>query len=142
LESHHLKNPMRSAPTPAIRTEFQVFLYAAVGDDKNEIPVSVLSALARQNVDPWAEAAELAQLSRESAIARLASLISLVTTGASARLDPTANATRLLALLPRSADCTIPWYDKPRVDPPRHFAPIIIYLIVGATIIASALLGN
>ena len=44
------------------RPEFDDFLYAPVGADSNEMPLSVLSALARLNVDPWEEAAELTPL--------------------------------------------------------------------------------
>jgi hypothetical protein len=44
------------------RSEFDDFLYAAIGADRNESPLSVLSALARLNLDPWQEAAELSEL--------------------------------------------------------------------------------
>jgi hypothetical protein len=39
------------------RPEFDDFLYAAIYTDKDGMPLSVLSALARMNVDPWEEAA-------------------------------------------------------------------------------------
>ena len=35
-----------------IRPEFGDFLYAPIGEDRNEMPLSVLSALARLGVDP------------------------------------------------------------------------------------------
>ena len=52
------------APTPSISvlgSEFDDFLFAPIGDDRNDMPLSVLSALARLDVDPWEEAAELAR---------------------------------------------------------------------------------
>jgi hypothetical protein len=132
----------RSTAAPALSSEFDKFLYAPVGEVNDDMPFSVLSALARQNVDPWEEAAELARLSTESAIVRLTSAICSATGGPSTRSDATANAARLVALLPRSTGINIPWYDKLPNPAPHNFAPVIIYLIVGALIIVSALLGN
>ena len=53
------------------RSEFDDFLYAAIGVDSNESPLSVLSAFARLNLDPWHEAAALAALPRGLAAARV-----------------------------------------------------------------------
>ena len=128
--------------TTALRSEFDTFLYAPIGEANDEMPLSVLSALARQNVDPWTEAAELSQLSKESAIVRLTSIISAVTTEASASREPAAIAARLIALLPRSVGFTMPPYDKSPNALTGSVTPIIIFLIVGAIIIGSALLGN
>ena len=57
------------------RPEFDDFLYAPIGADRNEMPLSVLSALARRDVDPWEEAAELSELPKRTASQRLAALI-------------------------------------------------------------------
>jgi hypothetical protein len=70
--------------------------------------LSVLSALARLNVDPWKEAAELSRLPRDTAIGRLASLIASLPDGRSAFPDREAIAARLIALLPRRAGLEIP----------------------------------
>jgi hypothetical protein len=42
------------------RAEFNAFLFARTGEDRNGMPVSVLSGLARLDMDPWQE--EAAQL--------------------------------------------------------------------------------
>ena len=63
-------------------------------------PLSVLSALARLDLDPWQEAAELAQLPRESATRRLASSIAALTDGPPLHLEHGIIAARLIALLP------------------------------------------
>jgi hypothetical protein len=63
--------------------------------------VSVLSGLARADVDPWQEAAKLAQLPGETATQRLASLIAALPDRVSAYPDARTIATRLIALLPR-----------------------------------------
>jgi hypothetical protein len=59
-----------------------------------------LSALARLDVDPWEEAAQLAQLPEDTATRKLASLIAALPNGPSARPDPATIAPRLIALLP------------------------------------------
>ncbi len=82
-------------------TEFNNFLFAPIGDDEKGMLVSVLSALARLNLDPWAEAADLARLPKETATRRLASLIAKLPQGALDHLDLSAASVRLIALLPR-----------------------------------------
>ena len=47
------------------RPEFDDFLYAPIGADEGEMPLSVLSALARSDLDPWQEAAELSDLPKD-----------------------------------------------------------------------------
>jgi hypothetical protein len=55
-------------------SEYDAFLFAPLCED-DELPLSVLSVLARQDVDPWQEAERLAQLSEEHATNSLASRI-------------------------------------------------------------------
>jgi hypothetical protein len=132
----------RSAASSALGPEYDDFLYASIAGVNSEMPFSVLSALARQNVDPWDEAAELARLPRESAILRLTPVISSLTAGSPARTDPAVDATRLVALLPQPAVLEAPWYDRSPGEAPRDVTPIVIYLIVGGLIVVSALLAN
>lgn len=56
--------------------EFERFLHASVGEDRNGSVVTVLSALARLGLDPWSETAELVALGRDAAGARLGLLLS------------------------------------------------------------------
>ncbi|WP_050929502.1 hypothetical protein [Aestuariivita boseongensis] len=56
--------------------EFERFLYASVGEDRNGYIVTVLSTLARLGLDPWKETAELVMLGRDGARARLGTLLS------------------------------------------------------------------
>jgi hypothetical protein len=64
-----------------IGPEFDEFLCAPIGDDRNGTGLSVLSALARLNVDPWQEAMSLALMPREAAVVRLAALIDTLPNG-------------------------------------------------------------
>ena len=104
----------RPAAISPLRPEFDEFLHASIGEFSDQIPFSVLSALARQDLDPWDEAAELARLPRESAIARLTSLIATAMAGASATVAPAAAAARLISLLPRSHQFNLPSLGKRR----------------------------
>jgi hypothetical protein len=63
------------APTPRMGREFDEFLFATIGNDRHGQPLSVLSALARSDVDPWQEAASLSRIPRKAAAARLSALI-------------------------------------------------------------------
>jgi len=64
--------PLAYAP---MLPEFDAFLFASVGEEVDGRPLSVLSALARLGLDPWDEAAHLAQLTREAAADQLAGMI-------------------------------------------------------------------
>jgi hypothetical protein len=97
----------RRTSLSVLASEFDNFLFAPIGDDQNDMPVSVLSALARLNIDPWKEAAELAQLPRETATQRLASSIGALHGGPTVPLEYRTIAARLIALLPRQGNSNI-----------------------------------
>jgi hypothetical protein len=90
------------------RPEFDDFLYAPIGADEGEMPLSVLSALARLDVDPWQEAAELSELPKGTATQRLASLIARLPGGRWTLADSRAIADRLIELLPRCGTAEVP----------------------------------
>jgi len=92
-----------SASLPNLGSEFDRFLHATIGDDGNGMRLSVLSALARLDVDPWQEAASLASLPGPSAIARLTGLITALPDEPSSHRDHESIAARLVALLPHGA---------------------------------------
>jgi len=98
----------RSASVSVLGSKFDDFLFAPLGEDRNEMPLSVLSALARLDIDPWQEAAELARLPGETATRRLASLIAALPDWPSMQLDPGTIAARLVALLPGPARSSTP----------------------------------
>ena len=93
---------MTTAPLSVPGSEFNDFLFAPIGEDRNGMLVSVLSGLARADVDPWQEAAKLAQLPGETATRELAALIGALPDRAASFQDPRTIATRLIALLPRA----------------------------------------
>jgi len=70
--------------------------------------LSVLSAFARLDLDPWQEAAELARLPGKAATQRLTSLIAELPDVPSAPSDAGTIAARLVALLPHKALPNVP----------------------------------
>jgi hypothetical protein len=93
-----------AVPLPPAGSEFDEFLYASIGEEGSGMLVSVLSALARLNVDPWDEASRLARLPHDAAVRFLAAMIEGLPDGTSARSDSQTHAMRLVALLPKRAD--------------------------------------
>ena len=85
-----------------IGPEFDKFLCAAIGEDRNGTTLSVLSALARLDVDPWQEATSLARMPREAAAARLSALIGEVQDEPAGVIPAKTSAADLVALLPRN----------------------------------------
>lgn len=97
----------QAASVSLLRSEFDDFLFASIGEERNGMQLSVLSALARLDVDPWQAAAELARLPKATATQRLASLIAALPDRPLA-LDPGTIAARLIARLPRRASSNTP----------------------------------
>jgi hypothetical protein len=120
-------------------SEFDAFLFAAVGQDGNDHQLSVLSALARADVDPWQEAAELACLPGETATERLVSLIATVPGGLSTHPDPETVAARLIALLPKKfahpMAKTLAGKKLKGGSPAMIWGVFLVFLVLGAVFI-------
>jgi hypothetical protein len=126
-----------------VGSEFNEFLHASIGEESNGMPLTVLSALARLNIDPWGEAAELSELPEHSATQRLASLIARLPSGRWARSDCETIADRLIGLLPRSDRGKAPTAQGRRDLPGKTYsgsAKILLYatLAIMALIIIAA----
>lgn len=93
----------RSISVGAPATGFERFLYTLVGQDHNGLPLSVLSVLARRDVDPWEEALQLSRLPEDKAVKRLIGLLGAEPRESVETQEP-ALATRLIRLLPRPRD--------------------------------------
>jgi hypothetical protein len=91
----------RPVAESSLKSEFNAFLFAPIGKNSDGMQVSVLSGLAQSELDPWAEAAELALLPVKNAVERLALLIGKMPDKGWAYPEPVAVATRLIALLPK-----------------------------------------
>lgn len=92
-----------------INSEFNEFLFAAVGDGNNGSELTVLSALTRLGFDPWGEAARLSDLPKGAAAGALAAALSALPEGDWKVSDTGAIAARLVDRLPgRSASAGAP----------------------------------
>ena len=128
----------RCTSVAPLGSQFDSFLFAPIGEERNGMPLSVVSALARSDVDPWQEAASLAQLSRTAATRRLAALIAALPVRPLALLDPGLNAARLIARLPRRTGLPAPSTESsPETDfraviqsKPFRYAAFMLLLVV------------
>ena len=83
-------------------SNLNAFLFADVGIKANGMALSVLSVLARFDLDPWQEASRLADVSRTKSIEALAALISR-SASCWSPVEAVPIAARLVALLPQHA---------------------------------------
>jgi len=140
----------RSPVASVLAPEFDDFLFAPIGEERNGMLLSVVSALARLDIDPWQEAANLAQLPGTTATRRLASLIESLPDTPSANLDPGTIAARLIARLPRRASfAALPVQTLSSVriraviqsQPFRYAAFILMVVVLGGLSIAASQLS-
>lgn len=102
------------------------FLFTLLGEQENGMPLSVLSALTRANVDPWAEAARLEAMPREDAESELAETLSRVP-GRTWDLSEAKNiAIRLVQLLQNAAHSP----SSARVETAKDVGRLISYWLM------------
>jgi hypothetical protein len=118
-----------SASASNLTPKFDKFLFARIDKDSEETPLSVLSVLARLGVDPWEEAARLAQLPRLAAVKRLAEMIAAIPGASSACLDAGILSDRLISLLPsRPAAAVLPRLEQAVQSQRKSWVPVWILL--------------
>ena len=89
-------------------SEYNAFLFAAVGEEKVGLPLTVLTALTRLGFDPWREAARLSDLPRETAARAFAVTIAMLPEGDWKASESEAIAARLVNWLPGRSALAIP----------------------------------
>jgi hypothetical protein len=121
-------------------TGFERFLYSFVGQDDNGMPLSVLSLIARHDVDPWEEAAKLSQLPERTAVTQLASLLGPPAHVPAELEERALVAARLIALLPPR--CVAPRSVRNALAElvPRKYSAMIYYSIASVVIYAAVTL--
>jgi hypothetical protein len=102
-------------------SQYNEFLFASAGVEADGEQLSVLSALSRLDLDPWREAARLADLPRDAAASSLATILSRLPDAGWKIPDPAGNAARLVAILPSGSTPEIPTTieSRARRDAPR-----------------------
>jgi hypothetical protein len=133
---------MSAVTTARLGREFDKFLYASVGDDDNGMPLTVLSTLARLDVDPWEEASKLTRLPQERAVTQLACLLGALRNAPPISVDPASVAAPLIALLPHHSDRAPPMLKAlTQAAPTKHPATVSTLLTV-LTYVIFMLLGR
>jgi hypothetical protein len=97
-------------------SEYNAFLFASVGEEKIGLPLTVLTALTRLDIDPWREAARLSDLSRETAARALAAVIARLPEGNWKASDSPEIAARLVCCLPERS---VPAVPSPEAERPK-----------------------
>jgi hypothetical protein len=135
----------RTVLTPLLGVEFDAFLLASVGMEKNGMNLSLLSAFARLDVDPWEETAALASMPKEMARQRLTALIASTTETLATALTSDVVASRLVALLPDTSRIAIPTpvavFATAGAGPSRRFAlaGVVIVVLICVVLYSGAL---
>lgn len=119
------------SPFTLPRSRFNAFLFASIGTEGNGMTLSVVSALARLEIDPWQEAARLAELPKDLAAAALDGLIRRLPAGGWNPAEIRNIAARLIELLPRS-DAVARSAEARSGDRKTARPPAVIWLVVVA----------
>jgi hypothetical protein len=96
-------------------SEYNAFLFAAVGEEKIGLSLTVLTALTRLGFDPWQEAARLSDLPRETAARVFAVTIAMLPEGDWKASESEAIAARLVNWLPGRSAAVVPSVGAGRV---------------------------
>ena len=127
----------RSATVLSRGSDYDAFLFAVIGEERNGMLLSVLSALARLDLDPWREAADLAGMPRQIAKQRLTFLIQSLPDGQRTRPKPEAISTRLIGLLPNGAGSSIASSETfPVADPVLNSRALMYALLINLLFLA------
>jgi hypothetical protein len=132
---------MSAGPMSPLGSEFNDFLFAPIGEDQNGLSLSVVSLLARMNMDPWEEAGNLATLPAQAARIRLALSLDSLTDPRLRQAICETTIPRLLPLLPRRPTVTIATPplggdELAKSQPDSHIRTIVLIAIT--TILAGA----
>jgi hypothetical protein len=128
------------SPFAIPHSRFNEFLFASIGDGGNGMPLSVVSALARLEIDPWQEAARLAALPKALAASALDGLIRRLPAGGWDPADTGKIAARLIKLLPGADEAARPGAARSSQGK-RGGLPTFVLLLV-LTLAAAALVGT
>jgi len=123
---------------------FDRFLLEPIGEDSNGMALTVLSALARLDLDPWEEAAALSRLPGGAATRKLAQLLAALPGKLLAGSDTGTLAPRLVSLLPVASTPRTPVrplragaIDGGGTSRPPLLASLILYLMLMVLMFAS-----
>jgi hypothetical protein len=133
---------IKPRPLAFLATDFNAFLFASIGAGQSGEPVSVVSALARLDLDPWEEAERLSCLPGAAAAEQLSMLIARLADIAGSFEERQKTAKRLVGLLPNRKLGKILYRAAPKGEM-TVFSPLAIasvFLIAVAILLGGQLL--
>jgi len=135
--------PLRRTFAPML-PEFDSFLFASVDEEVEGIPLSVMSALSRLDLDPRDEAARLSRLTKETAVDQLASMIARLSDRRWTLSEARRIAGRLIERLPMSTTAGKPGRFETRAEPIPGFRISLfsVYLVLFIVLLAVGLIAS
>lgn len=117
-------------------SEYNAFLFAAVGEEKVGVPLTVLTALTRLGFDPWREAARLSDLPKEAAARAFAVTIAMLPEGNWKASESEVIAARLVNWLPGRSALAIPSVEAPAIGGEKTKSELATWLVWGLLAVA------
>ena len=124
-----------------LHSDLNDFLFAAVGEEQNGMPLNVVSGLTRLGLDPWEEAARLAALPRALAAEKLAPIIARLPVDRQQPSDNLAISRQLVELLPEHHRAASPGWQQADAKGKKYIQAVIVLscLALGAAVLFSML---
>jgi hypothetical protein len=124
-----------------LHSDLNDFLFASVGEEKNEVTLSVVSALTRLGLDPWEEAARLTPLPKARAAEALAILIARLPIRRTLSSDDLVISQRLVELLPDQKPAPLEGRQRAGAEQKKYRQAMVLLscLALGAAILSSML---
>jgi hypothetical protein len=120
-----------SARFSLLHSDLNDFLFASVGDEQNGMPLNVVSALTRLDVDPWREAARLAALPKALAAEALAPMIARLPIFRREESDNLIISRRLVELLPAGRQAATPGPAQAGAAEKKYFNTVMVLACLG-----------
>jgi hypothetical protein len=124
-----------------LHSDLNDFLFAAVGQEQNGMPLNVVSGLTRLGLDPWEEAARLAALPKALAAEKLAPIIARLPVDRREPLDNLAISRLLVELLPEHRQAASPGRQQADAEGKKYLQAMILLacLALAAAVLSSML---
>jgi hypothetical protein len=124
-----------------LHSDLNAFLFAAVGQEQNGMPLNVVSGFTRLGLDPWEEAGRLAALPKALAAEKLAPIIARLPIDRPQPSDNLAISRQLVELLPEHNRAASPGRQQADAEDKKYLKAMILLacLALAAAVLSSLL---